>query len=84
MRPDLAPAQRNMKPDPQFGLPMATLGRALLNGVPIGLPNEYDDIFHQGMGSGDATLCDAETGAHLTERLTSTILDLATLLFQKT
>lgn len=34
------------------------------------MPNEYDEVYNQGVGKGDPRLSSAETGAALTEQLT--------------
>ena len=33
------------------------------------MPNEYDEVYHDGVGKGDPTLCSAETGEKLAEKL---------------
>ncbi len=70
MRPDLIPQGKPLKRDPVFDLPFTGLGTAIFEGAEVGLPNEYDEVYTQGVGKGDPKLCSAETGAALTEKLT--------------
>jgi creatinine amidohydrolase len=83
VRKQFVPARKPMKPDPLLGLPFVTLGRARLADVPIGMPNDYSDVFNNGVAAGDPRLCDAATGAELTERLIAAIASLAALLSSK-
>jgi creatinine amidohydrolase len=70
MRPDLVPEGTPLKRDPVFDLPFTGLGTASFEGAEVGLPNEYDEVYAQGVGKGDPQLCSAATGVALTERLT--------------
>lgn len=81
LRMQYRPAQRAMKSDPAWGLPFSNLGKARLGGVDIGLPHDFADVFHDGVGGGDPFLCDAATGEELTRRLVRTLSDLSALVF---
>lgn len=70
MRPDLVPAGKPVKRDPTLGLPFTALGAASFEGAEVAMPNEYDEVYNQGVGKGDPTLSSAATGAALTEQLT--------------
>jgi creatinine amidohydrolase len=70
MRPDLTPEGAPLKRDPVLDLPFTGLGTASFEGAEVGLPNEYDEVYTQGVGKGDPKLCSAKTGAALTEKLT--------------
>jgi creatinine amidohydrolase len=70
MRPDLMPAAQPLKRDPVLDLPFTALGTASFEGAEIGLPNAYDEVYHQGVGKGDPHLSSARTGAALAEQLT--------------
>lgn len=77
---EYVPEQRALRPDPLFGLPFTAPGRAMLGDVPFGLPNEYQDIFNDGVASGDPRLSDPETGRVIVDRLTAAIADMAALM----
>lgn len=70
MRPDLVPAGKPVKRDPTLDLPFTALGAASFEGAEVAMPNEYDEVYNQGVGKGDPRLSSAETGAALTEQLT--------------
>lgn len=70
MRPDLVPHARPLKRDPVLDLPFTANGAASFEGSEISMPNEYDDVYWDGVGKGDPTLCSAKTGAALTKQLT--------------
>jgi creatinine amidohydrolase len=70
MRPDLVPQGKPIKKDPVLGLPFTALGAASFEGAEVAMPNEYDEVYNQGVGKGDPKLSSAETGAALTEQLT--------------
>jgi creatinine amidohydrolase len=70
MRPDLMPAGKPIKRDPTLDLPFTALGAASFEGAEVAMPNEYDEVYNQGVGKGDPTLSSAATGAALTEQLT--------------
>ncbi|UFN47507.1 creatininase family protein [Roseomonas sp. OT10] len=70
LRPDLVPQAQPLKSDSVLGLRYTGLGAADFEGAEIGLPMEYDDTYHQGVAKGDPTLCSAETGVLLAEKLT--------------
>lgn len=69
MRTDLVPAGKPLKRDPVLDLPFTGLGTASFEGAEVGVPNEYDEVYHQGVGKGDPKLCSPETGAKLAEKL---------------
>jgi creatinine amidohydrolase len=70
MRPDLIPTAHPLKRDPVLDLPFTGLGTASFEGAEVGMPNEYDEVYHQGVAKGDPRLCTAENGAKLAETLT--------------
>ena len=70
MRTDLVPAGKPVKRDPTLDLPFTALGAASFEGAEVAMPNEYDEVYNQGVGKGDPRLSSAETGAALTEQLT--------------
>ncbi|WP_336810358.1 creatininase family protein [Bosea sp. MMO-172] len=70
IRKDFIPAGKSMKRDPVLDLPFTGLGTASFDGAEVGMPNEYDEVYHDGVGKGDPTLCSAETGVQLAEKLT--------------
>lgn len=70
IRKDFIPAGKPMKRDPLLDLPFTGLGTASFDGAEVGMPNEYDEVYHDGVGKGDPTLCSAETGVKLAEKLT--------------
>ncbi len=69
MRPDLMPAQQSLKRDAALDLPYTGLGTASFEGAEVGLPTEYDAVYHKGVAKGDPRLSSAESGAALTEKL---------------
>ena len=69
IRKDMIPAAKPLKKDPVLGLPFASLGVATFEGAPIDVPHEYDEVYNLGVGTGDPTMCSAENGEKLTERL---------------
>nr|WP_305123231.1 creatininase family protein [Roseomonas sp. GC11] len=83
IREDLIPEGKPLKNDSLLGLPYTGLGTASFQGAEVGLPMEYDDTYHQGVGRGDPKLCSAETGALLVEKLTGIVADFATLFASK-
>ncbi len=64
-RPDLIPAATALKRDPLLDLPFTGLGTASFDGAEVGLPNDYDDVYTQGVGKGDPRLCSPETASAL-------------------
>ncbi len=70
MRPDLVPEAKPLKTDPLLDLPFADLGVAAFEGHEVAVPQQYDEVFHQGVGNGDPRLACAATGEAMTERLT--------------
>ncbi|MBD9596933.1 creatininase family protein [Ensifer sp. ENS05] len=84
MRPDLTPPARPLRTDPTLGLRFNTMGSADFEGVAIGMPNEYDEVFQEGMGIGDPQYCSAETGEELTTMLVETIAKLSVQLANRT
>lgn len=73
IRKDLIPAGKPMKRDPILDLPFTGLGTASFDGAEVGVPHEYDEVYHDGVGKGDPTLCSAETGAKLAEKLSDVV-----------
>lgn len=69
LRRDMIPAARPLKRDPQLDLPFTGLGTASFDGAEIGMPHEYDEIYHQGVAKGDPNLSSPETGRVLTDKL---------------
>jgi creatinine amidohydrolase len=69
MRPDMIPAATPLKRDPVLDLPFTGLGTASFGGAEVGMPNEYDDVYTQGVAKGDPRLSKPETGAALAEKL---------------
>jgi creatinine amidohydrolase len=72
-RPDLVPTAADLKRDPQFDLPFTTLGLASFDGMDVGMPHEYDEIFNDGVDKGDPNLSSAETGQVLTDKLVDVV-----------
>lgn len=68
-RPDLIPSARPLKREPNLDLPFTALGFAAFDGAEIGLPHEYHEIYHDGVGKGDPNLSSEDTGRILTEKL---------------
>jgi creatinine amidohydrolase len=83
IRLNYRPAQKSMKKDPTWGLPFTNLGKASLNGIDIGLPQDFAEVFNDGVAGGDPFLCDAATGEELTRRLVETLSDLSQLLLNR-
>lgn len=73
LRPDLMPDAKGLKSDPVLGLAFTGLGTASFEGAEIGMPNGYDEVYHEGVGKGDPRLSSAETGAALAEKLTEIV-----------
>ncbi len=73
LRPDLRPAAAPLKRSPELDLPFTGLGTASFEGAEIGLPNQYDEVYNLGVGTGDPALCSAETGAALADQLTDLV-----------
>ncbi len=69
MRPDLMPKGAPVKKDPLLGLQFTALGAASFEGAEVAMPNEYDQVYNQGVGKGDPNLSSKETGDALTEQL---------------
>ncbi|MGX5732919.1 creatininase family protein [Bosea thiooxidans] len=73
MRPDFVPAGKPLKRDPVLDLPFTGLGTASFEGAEVGVPHEYDEVYHDGVGKGDPKLCSPETGAKLAEKLSEVV-----------
>jgi creatinine amidohydrolase len=73
MRPDLIPEGKPLKRDPILDLPFTGLGTASFEGAEVGVPHEYDEVYHAGVGKGDPQLCSAQTGAKLADRLSDIV-----------
>ena len=50
---------------------------ATIDGAEIGMPNSYDEVYHDGVAKGDPNLSSAETGAALSETLTDIVARFA-------
>mgnify|MGYP001212115741 CR=1 FL=1 len=70
VRKDMIPAGKRLRRDPVLDLQFTQLGAATFEGAEIGMPNEYPEVYNDGVAQGDPNLSSAETGAALTERLT--------------
>jgi creatinine amidohydrolase len=77
------PEQTAMKRHPTLNLEFLTLGKVSLGGLPVSVPNDYADAFHDGVGGGDPTQCDENTGRLLTETLVDAIAKLAAIVHSK-
>ncbi len=73
MRPDFIPAGKPLKRDPVLDLPFTGLGTASFDGAEVGVPHEYDEVYHAGVGKGDPTLCSPETGAKVADKLSDIV-----------
>lgn len=73
MRPDFVPAGKPLKRDPVLDLPFTGLGTASFEGAEVGVPHEYDEVYHDGVGKGDPKLCSPDTGAKLAEKLSEIV-----------
>ena len=73
MRPDFIPAGKPLKRDPVLDLPFTGLGTASFEGAEVGVPHEYDEVYHAGVGKGDPTLCSPETGAKVADKLSDIV-----------
>ncbi len=74
LRPDLIPAAANLKRDPVLDLPFTTLGSVSFDGIDVGMPHEYDEVFNDGVDKGDPNLSSAETGKVLTDKLVDVVV----------
>lgn len=70
LRPDMIPGANPLKRDKTLDLPFTALGTASFEGHEVGMPQEYDEVYHSGVSKGDPRLSSAATGAALTEQLT--------------
>ncbi len=77
LRPDMIPPGNPLKRNAALDLPYISLGAASFEGAEIGLPTEYDDVYHSGVGNGDPNLCSKETGAALVDQLTAVVARFA-------
>ena len=77
IRQDMVPAAAPLKSDSVLGLPFTGLGTASFDGAEIGMPNAYDEVYHDGVAKGDPNLSSAETGAALSEKLTDIVARFA-------
>jgi creatinine amidohydrolase len=69
VRTDMIPASTPLKRDPLLDLPFTGLGTASFEGADVDLPHEYDDVYTQGVGTGDPRLSSAETGKLVADQL---------------
>ena len=77
IRQDMVPAAAPLKSDSVLGLPFTGLGTASFDGAEIGMPNSYDEVYHDGVAKGDPNLSSAETGAARSETLTDIVARFA-------
>lgn len=77
------PEPKMIERDSLFGLEFISIGKANLDGVPVALPSDYADVFHEGVGNGDPRLCDTSTGSEICSRLVTAIASLARLMSEK-
>ena len=77
IRRDMIPAAAPLKRSKELDLPYTALGAASFEGAEIGLPIEYDEVYHAGVGQGDPNLCSPETGEALIEQLTGIVARFA-------
>ncbi len=84
LRPDLVPAAAPLKRDPTLDLPFTTLGFASFDGVEVGMPHEYDEVFNHGVDKGDPNLSSAETGQLLANKLVDVVVRFVAHFEEKT
>lgn len=77
LRLDMLPTAAPLKRSVELDLPFTGLGTASFEGAEVGLPNEYDEVYNFGVGSGDPGLCSPATGAALVEKLTDLVARFA-------
>ena len=77
MRPDMVPPAQSIKRNKQLDLPYTALGTASFDGAEIGLPNEYDEVYNNGVGKGDPALSNERTGEAMVEQLVDLIARFA-------
>lgn len=77
IRTDLIPPAAPLKRSAQLDIPYTALGAASFEGAEIGLPIEYDAVYHDGVGGGDPNLSSAATGAALAGKLTDIVARFA-------
>lgn len=77
LRPDMMPPRQPLQRSSALDLPYTALGLASFEGAEIGLPIEYDEVYHEGVGAGDPNQCSAETGAALAEQLSGLVARFA-------
>jgi creatinine amidohydrolase len=83
MRRDMTPQGAPLKREPTLDIPFTGLGTASFEGAEVGVPNEYDDVYTQGVGKGDPNLCSAENGRILAEKLVDVCARFATHFAQR-
>jgi creatinine amidohydrolase len=69
IRADLVPPPRSGNPT-ALGLPFQGWGSLNFEGAEVTVPHEYDVVSPNGLGTGDPSLCSAESGRLIAERLT--------------
>ena len=69
IRTDMIPDGKPLKRNTTLDLPFTGLGASNFEGIEVGVPHEYDEVYHHGVGGGDPRLSSAKTGAELTEQL---------------
>ena len=84
IRKDMIPARHALKREPHLDLPFMNLGGANFDGAEIGVPHEYDEVYHQGVGGGDPRLCSAANGKILADKLVGLTARFAAHFAQRT
>ena len=69
IRKDLVPPPRKAGAT-ALGLPFQGWGSLSFNGAEVTVPHEYDLVSPNGLGTGDPSLCSAESGKLIADRLT--------------
>lgn len=78
------PAANPLKKDALLGLQFTALGIASFEGHEVGMPHEYDEVYHAGVSKGDPRLSSPDTGKALTESLVDVVARFAALYASKT
>jgi len=69
VRRDQIPAGKPLKHSTALDIPFTALGSASFEGIEVGMPQEYDEVYNLGVGAGDPTLSSEKNGAILVEQL---------------
>jgi creatinine amidohydrolase len=73
MRPDLIAPSQPLKRNAELDLPYVATGTVSFERAEIGVATDYSDAYSEGVGKGDPTLSNKETGTALVEQLTSLV-----------